>query len=174
MHGCLACSQRCSLSKWWWQPGLQAHLHDKLPAFREGLFSLLHRNVHDGSIQLLLDLLVGSLAQHLLKGAKGHCDGGRQVDGLGQLAPQPCATTTAMVANHQVQDVETHAGFCDCRKAQHITRINEARLVSFSATILPCVHSNRGPCSHDSNAHMAVLAMNGAVITIVMKMLSRS
>ncbi len=66
-----------------------------------------------------------------------------------------------MVAKLSMQDVNTHAGCHQCRKAQLMTRINDARLVCFSATILPCMRSNRGPCSHDSNAHMAVFAMNG-------------
>ena len=50
------------------------YLHDQLSAFGEGLFGLLSRDVLDGTFQLLLDLLVGSLVQHLLEGAEGHCD----------------------------------------------------------------------------------------------------
>ena len=45
----------------------RADLHDKLPALGEGLLSLLHRNVLDGCLQLLLDALVCGLPQHLLK-----------------------------------------------------------------------------------------------------------
>ena len=74
------------------QAEMQAHLHDQLSALGQSLLSLLHRDVLDGGLQLLLDLLVGSLVQHLLKGPKGDGDGGRQVDGLGQLAPQACVS----------------------------------------------------------------------------------
>ena len=52
----------------------QHHLHDQLSALGQRLFCLLNRDVLDGSIQLLLDLLVVGLLQHLLKGAKGDCD----------------------------------------------------------------------------------------------------
>jgi hypothetical protein len=65
---------------------LLIYLHDKLSTLRESLFCLLNRDVFDGSIQLLLDLVVVGLLQHFLKGAKANCDGGWQVDLLWQLA----------------------------------------------------------------------------------------
>ena len=64
------------------------YLHDQLSALGESLFCLLNRDVLDGSVQLLLDLLVVGLLQDFLKGAKGNCDGGWQVDLLWQLSSQ--------------------------------------------------------------------------------------